>query len=96
MILLSTLCSLIPYLFVAAGYIMMEIQADQLTPKQWTKTLITSSLAFVFSLLAVIGVGADTVYWGFVLLLAGTPFYVWNTWKRKRPHEGEDSQAEKL
>lgn len=83
MILLSTLCSLIPYLFVTAGYIMMEIQADRLTPKQWTKTLVTASLAFIFSLLAVIGVGADTVYWGFVLLLAGTPFYVWNTWKRK-------------
>jgi APA family basic amino acid/polyamine antiporter len=33
--------------------------------------------AFVYSLWAVIGAGAEIVYWGFVLLMAGVPVYVW-------------------
>jgi APA family basic amino acid/polyamine antiporter len=37
---------------------------------------LTPSLAFLYSLWAIGGSGRDTVYWGFLLLLAGVPFYV--------------------
>ena len=85
MILLSTLTSLIPYLFVSAAYVIMVIESQRpLTGKGWARVLVPASLAFVFSLLAIVGVGQETVYWGLVLLLAGTPFYVWNIWKRRR------------
>ena len=84
MILLATLTSLIPYLLVSAAYVIMVIESEApLTKKGWAGVIVSASLAFVFSLLAIIGAGQETVYWGLVLLLAGTPFYVWNVWKRR-------------
>ena len=37
---------------------------------------IIAILAFLYSLLSVIGTGEAAVYWGFVLLMSGIPFYV--------------------
>jgi APA family basic amino acid/polyamine antiporter len=34
-------------------------------------------------LLAIIGSGEAIVFWGFILLLAGIPVYVWVLWKNK-------------
>jgi len=87
MILLSTLTSLIPYLLVSAAYVVIVMERGiPLTRAAWARVLIPACLAFIFSLLAIIGAGEDIVFWGLVLLLGGTPFYVWNIWKR-RPHE---------
>ena len=36
-----------------------------------------SILAFVYSMFAIAGAGADTVFYGFLFLLAGLPIYVW-------------------
>jgi APA family basic amino acid/polyamine antiporter len=33
--------------------------------------------AFLYAMWAVIGAGQETVYLGFILLLAGLPVYVW-------------------
>jgi APA family basic amino acid/polyamine antiporter len=82
MILLSTLSTLVPYLFVTAAYVMIRMRKETLSARGWTQTLVPSSLAFIFSLLAVIGSGESAVFWGFVLLLAGIPVYVWVAWKR--------------
>ena len=35
-----------------------------------------AAIAFAYSLWAVAGAGAETVYWGFLLLMAGLPVYV--------------------
>lgn len=83
MLLLSTLTCLVPYLLVAASYVIMVMEKKAITVKEWTRTLILGSLAFVFSLLAIIGAGETIVFWGFILLLAGVPFYVWIIWKRR-------------
>jgi hypothetical protein len=34
-------------------------------------------LAFLFAMFAIGGAGAETVFYGFLLLLAGLPIYVW-------------------
>ena len=34
--------------------------------------------AFAYALWAIGGAGADVVYWGFLLLMAGLPVYVWS------------------
>jgi APA family basic amino acid/polyamine antiporter len=81
MLLLSTLTTLVPYIFVTAAYVIITMNKERLTPKGWVQTLLPASLAFIFSLLAVIGSGESTVFWGFVLLLAGIPVYVWVLWK---------------
>ena len=42
-------------------------------------------LAFAFSIWAVYGAGEKTVFLAFILLMLGTPFYVWLKWKQKHP-----------
>jgi hypothetical protein len=36
-----------------------------------------AALAFAYALFAIGGAGAEVVYWGFLLLIAGLPVYVW-------------------
>ena len=73
MILLSTLSVLTPYLFSTASYALFIFDKNE---KNRTKNLIIAFLAFCFSAWMVIGSGRDAVFWGFLLLIAGIPFYV--------------------
>ncbi|QLH34443.1 MAG: amino acid permease [Cyclobacteriaceae bacterium] len=70
-ILLSTLTVLIPYLFSIIAFVMMGAKKKMLN----TTKYVVSALAFVYSMWAVIGSGEEIVFWGFVLLMAGLPFY---------------------
>ena len=71
MILLSTLTCLVPYLFAAGTHALDALKLK----KQWG--WLWSTGAFGFSLWAIIGSGETVVFWGFLLLMAGIPFYVW-------------------
>jgi basic amino acid/polyamine antiporter, APA family len=83
-ILLSTLSTLVPYVFCSlAGFVSRNPSPATLgtsgtpgTPGT-PGTHMISALAFVYSLWAISGAGADVVYWGFLLLMAGLPVYVW-------------------
>ncbi|NER09620.1 amino acid/polyamine/organocation transporter, APC superfamily [Muriicola jejuensis] len=81
-ILLSTLCTLVPYLFSASAYVTISLERNG-TKKTKTGIFVLGSLTFAYSLWAVFGAGEKAVFWGFILLLAGTPFYVWLKWKNK-------------
>jgi APA family basic amino acid/polyamine antiporter len=81
LILLSTLAVLVPYLFSAASYILIRLQYKT-TQSHWTSAIILALSAFSFSLWAVSGSGQDTVFYGFIILMAGIPLYVWMIWKR--------------
>lgn len=70
-ILLSTLTVLIPYLFSIIAFVMMGAKRKMLN----TTKYVVAALAFVYSMWAVIGSGEEIVFWGFVLLMAGLPFY---------------------
>ncbi|MBT8236273.1 MAG: amino acid permease [Bacteroidia bacterium] len=80
MILLSTLCCLVPYIFSAAAYVSIALQRG---PEKSSKTtiIILGGLAFLYALWAIFGAGEKSVFWGFILLLLGTPLYVWMKWK---------------
>ncbi|GAB5398785.1 MAG: amino acid permease [Aureisphaera sp.] len=82
MVLLTTLCCLIPYIFTAASYALVKIDSKMQT-KGRLNTIILSSLAFVYAMWAVYGSGSDTVFYGFLLLLSGVPLYVFMKWNRK-------------
>jgi APA family basic amino acid/polyamine antiporter len=89
MLLLATLTSIIPFALVSASYVVMVIRRKEpMTGADWAKVLVPASLAFIFSLLAVIGAGEKIVFWGLVLLLAGIPLYVWNIWDKGAGPEG--------
>lgn len=84
LILLSTLTVLVPYLFSAAAYIIIRLENKYLKPGlSWVFSLLLATAAFVFSLWAIAGSGYETVYWGFILLMAGVPFYVMMIWKKR-------------
>ena len=83
MIVLSTLCTLVPYLFSAAAYVTLSLQrAGRATPLAGVFAL--GSLTFAFSLWAIFGAGETSVFWGFILLLLGTPVYVFLKWKKTK------------
>ncbi len=82
-ILLATLTSLIPFVFAAAAQLLIFIrEKKRLEGQRLTGASIIAVLAFIYSLWTVGGAGQETVYWGFLLLLAGIPVYVWMVWKR--------------
>ncbi len=43
--------------------------------------VIISIIAFVFSIWALYGSGAEAVFWGFLVLVAGIPIYTWRKWR---------------
>jgi APA family basic amino acid/polyamine antiporter len=84
LILLATLSILIPYLFCAAAYMIIKIEKKHLHTGGWVSSILVGTLAFAYSLWAIAGSGQSSVYWGFLLLLAGIPFYVWVIYKKKK------------
>ena len=76
MALMTTLTVLIPYLFSATSYGIMILQ-EKFWKRDHISQLIIAALAFLFSLWAVVGSGQETVYWGFIAILSGIPFYMW-------------------
>ncbi|MEZ5042411.1 MAG: amino acid permease [Saprospiraceae bacterium] len=81
MVLLTTLSCLVPYLFTAAAYALVVID-HKLQAKNRLQTIVLSSLGFLYSLWAIYGSGQDTVFYGFLLLLLGVPFYVFMKWQK--------------
>ena len=78
MVLLTTLTVLVPYLFSIISFVMIASKHKQLSGFK----LLIAVLAFLYSMWAIIGAGQETVYWGFVLLMAGLPFYAYIQIKR--------------
>jgi APA family basic amino acid/polyamine antiporter len=76
-ILLSTMTVLVPYLFSAVSFTILAVRTKQLKWNSATKLTI-ALLAFGYSMWAVGGSGQETVYWGFLLLMAGVPLYGWS------------------
>ena len=71
-VLLSTMTSVVAYVFCAlAVWVMPGHSAPA------GVAALVSGVAFVYALAAVAGAGADTVYYGFLMLLAGLPLLVW-------------------
>jgi APA family basic amino acid/polyamine antiporter len=80
-ILLSTLTSLVAFLFSTVSYVILENRLHGITKHNSTRYGV-ALLAFAYSMWAVIGSGEETVYWGFILLMLGLPFYAQRLMKR--------------
>jgi APA family basic amino acid/polyamine antiporter len=80
-ILLSTMTVLVPYLFSAVSFAILAVRTKQLKWNSATKLTI-ALLAFGYSMWAVGGSGQETVYWGFLLLMAGVPLYGWSKMRK--------------
>ena len=80
--LLATINTLVPYLFCAAAYIIIRFTKKENHGGGWTAAIFVAVMAFAYSLWAVAGAGESAVFWGFLLILAGLPFYVWVAYKK--------------
>jgi APA family basic amino acid/polyamine antiporter len=75
--------SLIPYLFVAAAYIIVLVER-KIEVNNWVKPIGLSMLGIAFSLWAIYGAGQKSVFYGLILLLIGIPFYVIMQWNKRK------------
>jgi APA family basic amino acid/polyamine antiporter len=73
MILLATLNTLIPYVFSSLAIFLVR---DDPRGRLTTGMKLIAALAFVYSFWAMGGAGAETVYYGFLLIVAGLPVFV--------------------
>ena len=84
-ILLATLTTLVPYAFSTAALVLMHLrERRRLSGAQLVNALGVAVLAFLYSVWAIVGSGADAVLWGCVLLLVGVPVYVGVRRRRSR------------
>ncbi|MBL7872415.1 MAG: amino acid permease [Cyclobacteriaceae bacterium] len=79
-ILLGTLTCLIAYLFSIITFFILDSKQSGI---RWGKMTV-AFLAFMYSMWAVIGSGEEIVYWGFIMLMAGLPFYAFLQIKNKK------------
>jgi amino acid transporter len=85
--LLATLSALVPYAFCALVELMLFVRdpAGYRGGPHLGRTLALAAVAFLYSLGAIYGAGADVVFYGFLLLLAGVPVFVWVRWRAILP-----------
>ena len=87
LILLATLATLLPYVFTSMTGLMMALRERSRSRSGGRAAArpllraIVSVLAFAFSLWAVAGAGEETVFWGFLMLLAGVPVFTVMRWR---------------
>lgn len=74
--------NLIPYLLVAAAYILVLIE-KKIHLDSWIKTITLGMLGILFSIWAIYGAGKESVFFGFLLLLCGIPMYVIMKWNQR-------------
>ena len=81
---LATLSFLPVYLLsVAAEMMIMFREEKNFSLKIFLKKSIMPMIAFVYTIWTIYGSGAETVMWGFILMLIGIPFYIYNYHKNK-------------
>lgn len=89
-ILLATLTTLVPYAFSSAAFVVTRARHGKPLP---ARRVTVAVLAFAFSIWAIVGAGADTVFWGGVLLLAGVPVYAGMRRSANRGNPGPERRA---
>lgn len=80
--LLATLSYLPVYAFTAASEIMLMKSTKTLNLFKFIKVSFIPLLGFIYAGWAIYGSGAQTVMYGFLLMLAGVPFYLYMNHKR--------------
>ena len=82
LILLTTSTILIPYIFCTASYLLMRLRVAGITKNIFTGAIVLAALTFLFCIWIILGLGYETVFWGFVLTMSSVPIYVFAIWKR--------------
>lgn len=77
-VLLAVLTTLLPHLYSAAAELLLARRdPERYSPASRRRAHVVAPLAFAFVLYTIYGVGAEVALWGFLVVLAGMPLYVW-------------------
>ena len=88
---LAVMTTLLPYAMATMAKLTLMLgRKSSGKPMLSTKDIIITIFAFLYSVWALAGSGQETVYWGFLLLMAGLPVYVWITFKKRVKTEVTD------
>ncbi|MEQ9102449.1 MAG: amino acid permease [Imperialibacter sp.] len=83
LILLTATTVLVPYLFSAASFLIVN-RNQNIPPAKRLWDICLGLLAFGYGMWAMIGAGQESIAWGFVSLLLGIPLYVFGKTKPNR------------
>ena len=81
---LATLSYLPVYLLSVSAEIMIMFRAEKkISIRMFVAKSILPLLAFIYTVWTIYGSGAEIVMWGFILMLLGVPFYIYNYHKNR-------------
>lgn len=87
LILLATITAILPVAMSAASAWLFAVRDPHTTKMvHWRDTML-AAIGFAYAFWIIAGSGRDSVYWAFLLLLAGLPIYVWVTRQRRGSEE---------
>ena len=84
LILMTTSTILIPYIFCTASYIILRFKLPFKSNQFSIAALLLATMTFVFCLWIMLGLGQETVFWGFFLTMSAVPIYVFAVAKRDK------------
>jgi basic amino acid/polyamine antiporter, APA family len=94
-ILIAVMSSLLPYALCALAELMIVARTGRtMAGAQIVKVAVLGALGFAYSLWALFGAGAQTVFYGFLLILVGIPVHVWIKWRNA--HAGISRKATEM
>lgn len=79
LILLATITAILPVALSAAAAWLFAVREKNASQRHHMASLVVAGTGFFYALWVIAGSGRDSVYWAFLLLLAGVPVYVWIT-----------------
>ena len=83
-ILLATFLALIPYLYTAVAALLLYIKfQDKFAGEKFSRLIIISSIAFVYTLWAMLGSGEKIFIYGMLLSFTSFPLYIWLKYKKR-------------
>ena len=83
-ILLAVMSSLLPYALCALAELMILLRTGRsVAGPEIVKVALLGALGFLYALWAIYGAGAETVFLGFLLILAGIPIHVAIKWRNR-------------
>jgi basic amino acid/polyamine antiporter, APA family len=87
MILLATLATLIPYAYSASAHLMLLATGEMAVSRErLLGEVLLGLVAFAYATWMIVGSGYKAISWGYVLLLAGIPVYVWMRYRSTTEH----------
>jgi basic amino acid/polyamine antiporter, APA family len=83
-ILLATLATVVPYAMAAAAELVLFIREPaRFTGRKLVRDVAIALLGFGYALWAMYATGSESIAKGYLLLIAGTPVYIWMRWRQK-------------